>query len=207
MSGFEYNKIAAAILIALLVGLISSLVSDSLIHPQQLEKNVYIVEGLEETSPSQIGTPQEEILKPIIPLLASANIEKGKELYKKCIQCHTDTKGGPNKVGPNQWGVVGDPIAHRTDYAYSEAMKKKGGSWDYETLNAFLAHPKKFIPGTKMAFIGLSKPQDRADLIAYLRTMSDSPLPLPQNVSSTPLNSPEPSTSENPSPSSTPSAS
>ncbi len=178
MSGFEYNKIAAAILIALLVGLIASLVADSLIHPKKLEKNVYIVEGVGEPTPSI--TQSTETIEPITPLLASANIEKGKEIYKKCVQCHTPDKGEPNKVGPNQWGIVGAPIAHRTDYAYSEAMKSKGGTWDYETLNDFLASPKKFIPNTKMAFIGLPKAQDRADLIAYLRTLSDNPLPLPQ---------------------------
>lgn len=181
MQNLDYNKISAAVLIALLVGLLSSIISDELINPLPLAHSVYVVEGVTNTPPSSPETSShaEEPLSPITPLLVGADVNHGKELSKKCVQCHTFDKGAPNKVGPNQWGIVGEKFAHKEDYAYSDALKSHHGTWDFETLNKFLNKPKDLIPGTKMAFIGLAKAQDRADLIAYLRTLSDNPLPLP----------------------------
>lgn len=182
MTNIDYNKIAAAVLIALLVGLLSSIVAEELTTPKHLEKNVYVVEGVEksETPAGGAAGATPEVLEPITPLLASADTAKGQELFKKCAMCHSTEKGGPNKVGPNQWGVVGGHFGHKDDFSYSDAIKSKSTEkWDYENLNAFLANPKKFLPGTKMAFIGVPKAQDRANLIAYLRTQSDNPLPLP----------------------------
>lgn len=100
-------------------------------------------------------------------------------MFKKCAACHTDTASGPSGLGPNLWGTMGKPVAHVAGFAYSDALKSHGGSWDWETMSAWLTSPKKFAPGTKMTFAGLSKPEDRANVIAYLNSKSDSPMPLP----------------------------
>jgi cytochrome c len=125
------------------------------------------------------GPKKEEKTEPVSGLLASANVDKGKAVAKKCEACHTFQKGGPNKIGPDLWGVVGRPVASHEGFSYSNALKKKGGTWDYESINEFIAHPSKTVPGTKMTFAGLDKVQDRADVIAYLRSLADSPAPLP----------------------------
>ncbi len=114
-------------------------------------------------------------------LLAQANVSSGKRVAKKCTACHTFKKGGKTKTGPNLYGIVGRKIGAVKGYKYSSAMAKHGGVWDYVALDQFLAKPKKFIRGTKMGFAGLKKPQDRADLIAYLRTFSPNPVPLPKS--------------------------
>lgn len=114
-----------------------------------------------------------------VPLIAAADVAKGEAAAKKCVACHTLTKGGAKKIGPNLWDTVGKDIASG-DFAYSDGLKSKDGNWDYAALDAFLLNPKKFAPGTKMAFGGVKKTQQRADLIAYLRSLSDSPKPLPE---------------------------
>jgi cytochrome c len=98
----------------------------------------------------------------------------------KCKACHDFTKGGPNKVGPNLWGVVGGPSAHKEDFNYDDAIKNLKITWDFANLDKFITNPKKFAPGTKMSFPGLPKAQDRANLLRWLRDQSDSPVPLPQ---------------------------
>src|SRR5262249_3702816 len=119
--------------------------------------------------------------KPIAVLLASASVEKGQSTAKQCQACHTFEKGGPNRVGPNLYGIVGDERGHgRNGFNFSAAMKAKGGKWTYDDLNKFLASPKEFVPGTAMTFAGLSRDTQRADVIAYLRTLSDNPEPLPK---------------------------
>ena len=112
-------------------------------------------------------------------LLASADTAAGEKVFKKCKSCHTVEQGGKNKVGPNLWNVVGGPKAHAEGFAYSDAVSGLGGEWTYEDLDAYLTKPKDFAPGTKMSFAGLKKPGDRASVIVYLRTLSDSPKPLP----------------------------
>jgi cytochrome c len=112
-------------------------------------------------------------------LLASADPADGEKVFKKCKACHTAEQGGPNRVGPNLWNVVGGPKAHAEGFSYSDAITGLGGDWTYADLNAFLEKPKDYAPGTKMTFAGLKKPEDRAAVIAYLRTLSDSPKPLP----------------------------
>lgn len=122
---------------------------------------------------------QEESLD-IAALLASANIEKGKVIAKKCIACHTFDKGGTNKVGPNLWGIVGNKKAHLgSAFNYSKAILAQEGQWGYDELFHFLKKPQKYISGTKMAFAGISKPEQIADVVLYLHSMSDSPIPLP----------------------------
>ena len=121
---------------------------------------------------------------PIATLLASADAAAGEAVFKKCQACHTGEKGGPNKVGPNLWGVINRPIASHEGFAYSGPMKEfsQGGSvvWDYEHLDEFLMSPKTDVKGTAMGFAGLKKDGERANLIAYLRTLADSPPPLPE---------------------------
>lgn len=120
---------------------------------------------------------------PIADLLAKADAKAGEAIFKKCQACHDGSKGGPNKVGPNLYGVVDRPIASHEGFAYSAAIKdfSKGGSekWTFDHLNGFLHAPKKYIAGTAMGFAGLKKDEERANLIAYLATLADTPVPLP----------------------------
>ncbi len=176
MDSFELNKMAAAFLIALLTAKGVDLLAKSLIHPTPLKENAYKITGAgtpTSTTPTQTGPGAIE------PLLANANVEKGAEIFKKCASCHTIDKGGPNRVGPNLYGVVGRKKDGHPGYAYSAAMSKKEGVWSYDDLNIYLYSPRDFVPGTKMSFAGIKNDQDRAHLIAYLRAQSESPLPLP----------------------------
>lgn len=181
MDSFEYNKITASVLVALLIGMVGSLLSEHLVHSEKLEKPAFVVDGIEDTPKPGGKTPEEETLKPIAPLLASASVERGQAIAKKCTQCHTFEKGAPNRTGPNLWGIIGAKVAHLTDFSYSSGFKEKGGTWDYESLNILLHKPRAFVQGTKMSFVGLKNDQERADVIAYLNTLSDSPTPLPSN--------------------------
>nr|CAH7769179.1 unnamed protein product [Callosobruchus chinensis] len=123
----------------------------------------------------------EQVALDIGELMQNASFEKGKSAAKKCIACHSFEKGGMNKVGPNLWNVVGNKKAHLgSSFNYSKALLEKGGKWEYEELFAFLKNPKAYIKGTRMAFAGISNPQEIADLVSYLRLMSDSPVALPK---------------------------
>ena len=120
--------------------------------------------------------------KTLSELLASADATAGQAVFKKCAACHDASSGGPNKVGPNLYGVVGRPVASHEGFAYSDGMKAHAGTvpaWTFEKLNTYLTDPKKEVPGNKMAFAGVKKPEDRANLIAYLRSLSANPAPLP----------------------------
>lgn len=179
MDSFELNKIAAAILIALLVVKTASLISNGLIHPQNLKEPAFKIAGV--ATGGAIGQPSETKKGPaaIEPLLAQASAEQGAVIFKKCVSCHTQDKEGPNRVGPNLYGVVRAEKAKHPGYVYSPAMQQKGGTWSFEDLNIYLYSPRDFVPGTKMAFVGIKDDKERADLIAYLRQQSDSPVPLP----------------------------
>jgi cytochrome c len=177
MGGLEWNKIFAAILVAGILGLGTGILSDMVVEPEALKKNVYAIEV---TDAPVATSDKPEALDPVIPLLAKADVAHGEQLTKVCTSCHSFESGGPNKVGPNLWGVVGGPHAHKKDYDYSDAMKAFPGKWDYESLNGFLRKPSQYLPGTKMGFAGYKKVQDRADVIAWLRTQSDNPEPLPK---------------------------
>lgn len=179
MDSFEFNKITASVLVALLIAMIGSLLSEQLVHPTKLDKPAFVIEGLAVSTKPGEKSGEEETLKPITPLLASASVERGQAIAKKCTQCHTFEKGGPNRTGPNLWGIIGAKIAHIADFAYSSGFKEKGGNWDDEQLNVLLNKPRAFVQATKMSFVGLKDAQERADVIAYLHTLSDSPVPLP----------------------------
>jgi cytochrome c len=175
VDGFELNKVAAAILISLLVAMVSSLIGEGLVHPKKPETMAFLVPVEETSSPAS----EEKALVNITPLLATADVANGEKVFKKCISCHTIGKGEPAKTGPNLWGIVGAAIGHVTDYVYSAALKdKKGNTWTFENLNHFLYKPREFSPGTKMTFIGIADDKERADLLAYLRMQADSPAPL-----------------------------
>jgi|CXWL01.1.fsa_nt_gi cytochrome c len=180
MDSFELNKIAGGLIAACLLAMIIGKVSGMVVHPTKPAKPVF--EAVDEAAaPAGGPAAAPAALEPIAPLLAKANVAAGEAAFgKKCATCHTTTQGGANKVGPNQFGVVGGKKAHLDNFPYSKAMVEKGGEWDYESLNAFIAKPAAFIKGTKMAFAGVGNAQERADIIAWLRTQHSSPPPLPQ---------------------------
>jgi cytochrome c len=176
----SFNTVAGCFLASALFAMVIGKVSDVVVSPEELAKPVIAVPA-EAAEPSSSAASPEASLPPIGPKLASANVEHGKALFKQdCSTCHTDDKGGPNKVGPNQWNLVGRKKGAEPGFSYSSAMLKKGGTWTYEDLNHMIFKPQAFVKGTKMAFAGMPKEQDRADIIAYLRTMNDNPPPLPE---------------------------
>lgn len=178
MKGMEFNKIFAAILVAGIVASLSGFISEKLYHEEPLEEMAYPIEAADAAT---AGAPKKKDMpQPILAMLAGADIAKGEKITKVCHACHSFNKGGPNATGPNLWNVTTRGHADQADFDYSAAMSEhKGQPWSYEALNHFLWKPKKVIPGTKMNFIGLKKATDRADVIAYLRTLDDNPLPLP----------------------------
>jgi len=177
MDSFELTKISGAVLLTVLAAMVVSTVGNGLVHPKQ--HTAAVTAG----APSQgrpAAAPKEEApIEPVAPLLASASAENGERLARRCATCHDFTKGGKAKVGPPLWGVVGADKAHTAGFSYSKGLAEKEGNWTFEDLNHFLANPKAFVPGTKMAYAGDKKVQERADLIAYLRSLADSPVPLP----------------------------
>jgi cytochrome c len=185
MDSFEINKLIGAFLATVFVIFTVTLASDALFAAHAPEKPGYIIEAAEgEAEGGGEAAPVEDIAAQVLPLIATANPDAGANTFKKCQACHDGTKGGPNKVGPNLWGVVDRPIASHEGFSYSSAMKEfsEGGQkhWTFENLAHFLHGPKAFVPGTAMAFAGVKKPQDEADLLAFLRTLADSPASLPE---------------------------
>lgn len=179
MDSFEFNKIIGAVLFAVLVLFGMRTVSNLLFAAHPPEKPGYEVEIAEADDAGSKGDKKKEEVS-IAMLMPSADAEKGAKIFKKCAQCHSNEEGKKKPTGPSLYGVLGREKGAGGDYAYSTAIKEKGGKWGYEQLDGFIAAPKKWLPGTKMAFAGVKKPNQRADLIAYLRTLSASPLPLPE---------------------------
>lgn len=175
----EFNKAAAAVLVTGIVVMVSGMVAELLVHPKELEENAYKIEGVEVVAGAVAPEPAKIEIDPVGPLLASASVDEGKKVFRKCSVCHAPDKGGRHKVGPKMWDVVGASKGVHDDYPYSKAMAEFPGEWGYEELNKFLYKPRTYIPGTKMVYAGLRKAEDRANLIAYLRTLSDNPKPLP----------------------------
>ncbi len=178
MDSFELNKILGAILGTCLFLMVMNIAAHAIFSPLKPEKPGFDIAVKEEPAaggPAAAAVPEE----PIEKLLQTASIEKGMTAAKKCASCHTFDKGGPNRVGPNLFGIVGEPKGEGRGFNFSAAMKAKGGTWTFDDLNKFLANPKGFVPGTAMGFAGISRDTERADLIAYLNSQSDHPEPLP----------------------------
>jgi cytochrome c len=170
------NTVAGWVLAGGIAALGLSILSDMYFHSERPEKMGYVVEGVEEEGDAGAAAAE----KPIAFYLASADAAKGADVFKKCAACHNANKGGPNALGPNLWGVLGEGIGTGANgFAFSDALKSKGGTWDWQNLSDWLKSPKAFAPGTKMTFAGLSKPEDRANVIAYLNQQSDAPKPMP----------------------------
>jgi cytochrome c len=173
----NFNTMAGCFLASALFAMVVGKVSNALVDPHHLEKPAIAVS---EEAPEASGPAPAAELPPIGPKLATANVDHGKALFQQqCFTCHTIDKGGANKVGPNQWDLLGRKKASESGFSYSSAMQAMGGEWTYEDINKMIFKPQAFVKGTKMAFVGLPKEQDRADVIAYLRTMNDNPPPLP----------------------------
>lgn len=180
MSGRENNKLAAGILIAGLVAMIVGKIVDLLYRPNLNPAHRGFQVALSDVVEVAVADAQpKEIIIDIKTLMQKASAEAGKALFVKCAACHTNTKGGPNRVGPNLWEIIERVKASHEGYNYSSSLKALGGNWDYESIAKFLHKPMQFVKGTKMTFAGFNKQEDAANIIAYLRTLSDSPKPLP----------------------------
>jgi cytochrome c len=178
MDSFELNKILGAVLGTCLILLVTSFAASALFAPNKPEKPGFEIAVKEEAAGGEkaaAAAPPE----PIEKLLQTASVQKGEQAAKKCAACHDFTKGGPNKVGPNLFGIVGDKKGEGRGFNFSAAMKAKGGTWTIDDLSQFIDNPKGFVPGTAMGFAGIQKGSERADVIAYLNSLSDSPKPLP----------------------------
>lgn len=176
----EVNKIVAAVLTAGVVAMAAGFAAEVLFPHEKHEEPAYRIAASEETAeePAEAAEPS---LEPVVPLMAAADPGAGESAAKKCATCHSFDKGGAHKIGPNLWDVVESPIAGAEGFSYSDALQGMSDqTWSYENLNAFIAKPKDFAPGTKMSFAGVKSVEDRADLIAYLRQQSDEPAPLPE---------------------------
>jgi cytochrome c len=159
------NTIAGWVLFAGIVALGASIVTGEIFHSERPETMGYPIEGVEAE-----GAGAAEAEKPIAFYLATADVAKGEAVFKKCAACHNADPGGANALGPALFGTMGKPLAHHPAFAYSDALKGVGGTWDWENMSHWLSNPKKFAPGTKMTFAGLSNPQDRADIMLFLNS-------------------------------------
>jgi cytochrome c len=179
MDSFEWNKIIGAVLGSVLFILVIKVAADVIYEPEKPAKPGYIVEGVVESPAGGEAAPAEEKMPDWGAVLPAADIANGKTVSAKCEQCHDTTSAKAIKIGPPLFGVVGRARASVPGFDYSGAMKSKGGSWTFDELFKFIKTPQAYITGTKMSFPGLSRAKDRIDLIAFLRTNSDSPVAIP----------------------------
>ena len=177
MDSFELNKILGAILGTCLLLLVTSFTASAIFAPNKPQKPGFEIAVKEEAAGGEKAAAAAP--EPIEKLLQTASVQKGEASAKKCAACHTFAKGDKNGVGPNLFGIVGDHKGEGRGFNFSAAMKGKGGTWTIDDLNQFITNPKGFVPGTAMGFAGIQKDSERADVIAYLNSLSDNPAPLP----------------------------
>jgi cytochrome c len=189
MNSFEINKILGALLGTCLVLLAVHIASGAIFAPATPAKPGYVIEVKQE-QPAQPGPAAAPAGQPIETLLASASVERGTAVAKQCEICHNLGKGQGAKIGPDLFGVVGRKVASEPGFNYSAPLKAKGGTWTFDALNTWLTNPRADVPGTLMTFAGLSNEHQRADVIAYLNSNSDKPLPLPKTAQSQPAANP-----------------
>jgi cytochrome c len=183
MDSWEITKVASAVLLALLliVGAKTAIEIAQAGHGHG-EKIVGYKLPVTAAAATTTASPAAAAFdaKKVVAMVAKASAEAGQDAFKKCTTCHTPAKGGKNGTGPNLWGIVNKPKAAADGFAYSPVLKGKGGNWTYEDLANYIYAPAGWLPGNKMAFAGVKDSQELADVIAYLRTLADSPAPLPQ---------------------------
>ena len=177
MDGFELNKIIAAILATVVVVFGINKVTDIIFTPDKPQQSAYKVERIEPTLTSTSNTGQAAV--GINELLAMGSIEHGEKVFKRCSACHMIAAGGKNMIGPNLWSILGKKTGVAPGYKYSKALAAYGKDWTFAEMNGFLIKPSAHIKGTKMAFAGLKKEKDRASVILFMNSKSDSPLPTP----------------------------
>ncbi len=190
MDGFTFNKIAGAVLGAALIGFLIIEVSHALYPNPRHETHVaqmgYPVADAHASEDGHGGGTVEEAAPDLGTLLATADPTRGEAAVRACASCHTFDEGGANRVGPNLWGIVGRAVASHEGFGYSNAMQAHGGNWTFERLNEFLQSPRNAVPGTTMSFAGLRREGQRADVLAYLRTLSSNPVDFPAPATAAP---------------------
>jgi cytochrome c len=181
MDGFELNKIAGAVLAAMLVMAGGKTLLQIATVKHAPEKPGWALPVTEAKHAKAAPEPTFDVVS-VLGLLPKANADAGADIFKRCMACHTPDRGGRNLVGPNLWGIVGRKVASAPGFEarYSEAMKSHAGEWTWEQLGKYLHKPAQAVPGNKMMFAGIPNNADLADLLAYLRKLSDSPAPLPK---------------------------
>jgi|TARA_B100002052_G_scaffold296032_1_gene323658 cytochrome c len=181
MDSFELNKIIGAVLLTALIVIGIGKFTDILFHVEKPKESAYKVEGLEVATTTASGQETVKVVEAvdIKALLAMGDIAHGEKVFKKCSACHMIAAGGKNMIGPNLWSVIGRQAGIVSDYKYSKAMIAYGKEWSFEEMNSYLIKPQAYIKGTKMAFAGLRKEKDRASVILYMNSKSDSPKALP----------------------------
>ena len=182
MDSFEINKIIAAVLLTALIIIGIGKFTDILFHIEKPQQSAYKIEGLEVATTSVSKDDTEDKVAEVVDitaLLAMGDLCHGEKVFKKCSACHQIAADGKNMIGPNLWGVIGRTAGSVSDYKYSKAMIAYAKEWSYEEMNSYLIKPQAYIKGTKMAFAGLRKEKDRASVILYMNSKSNSPKPLP----------------------------
>jgi cytochrome c len=172
--GDRFNTAAGWALFAGIIALGGGIVSSKLFHGERPEEMGYAIEGVEAE-----GAGAADAGPPLPVLLAKADVAAGEKVFGKCAACHTITSGGANGIGPNLYGTIGEPVGQgKGGFAFSDALKKVGGSWTFDQMDKWLKSPREFAPGTKMTFAGLGNPVDRANIIAYINAQGSN-LPFP----------------------------
>ncbi len=180
MDSFELNKLLGALLGTIFIVFSVSLIADNIFYSPVPKTPGFVIDVPEDAGH---GQPVAEAGPSVLDLIADADAAAGEQTFRLCARCHTADPGGQNLAGPNLWNIVNRPVAAKEGFSYSGAMRSfaDGGTvWDWEHLSGFLVNPRGYVPGTTMAFAGIRDVQEEANLLAYLRTLSDSPADAPE---------------------------